>query len=485
MEHEESMILEETSLKADGDEKMKDSSSSSTLDCYPYTFTPLLLFCQASYFDKGYSNYNSVAQFFSSVIPVDMLHNVLFDRKNMLYEELYEHVTFRQMLVMCCIDAHFTAFQVVSDNKNKPAMLYYDPLSASIYKVTGDGYRILCLYLLLKCNYADSQHIQENKDHYTGMSSNATKRDIYRLWRKINQISGISTLSQYGVHPKKCPLNLKQWALVNDARSNKLMSTQLTANTCYFQTYLFAVMCKVSNPQMHGDGSSVTFSNLPLLKETTVKLCRYLLEFFVQPSFSGEEMIMRPLTNSNLPLDFYRFESSPYYNLVVTYLKKQRAEVPPYEIQYNAVMEYYWETKILHTYGKFVLEGAVSSSPNTKSLLLVSGTDDAVGKLARGDYYKYRAANFMFGFNAGILSGLETFSAFNSFRKNQLLRFYEELKPLLQEISQALQDNRKLAKSFAQNKYRDYCKYLVMDEAKPVSYRYYTTSNILPFPSGI
>ena len=32
------------------------------LDCYPYTFSPLLLFAQESYFDKGHSNYNSVAQ---------------------------------------------------------------------------------------------------------------------------------------------------------------------------------------------------------------------------------------------------------------------------------------------------------------------------------------------------------------------------------------------------------------------------------------
>ncbi len=57
-----------------------------TLDCYPYTFSPLLLFAQAEYFDKGYSNYNSVAQFFAPALPdVNMLENVLYDRKNMLY----------------------------------------------------------------------------------------------------------------------------------------------------------------------------------------------------------------------------------------------------------------------------------------------------------------------------------------------------------------------------------------------------------------
>ena len=54
-----------------------------------------------------------VAQFFESVLEVNMLENVLYDRKNMRYEELLEHVTSNLMLVTCCIDAHFTAFQVL------------------------------------------------------------------------------------------------------------------------------------------------------------------------------------------------------------------------------------------------------------------------------------------------------------------------------------------------------------------------------------
>lgn len=137
----------------------------------------------------GYSNYNSVAQFFASVLNVNMLENVLYvtaqrppahprlahpyqasaspvrtsvhcgdhnmrlatacrrtclskntcllrslcprcshatpnpthlatptvrcqERKNMLYEDLLNYVTANRMLVTCCIDAHFTAFQV-------------------------------------------------------------------------------------------------------------------------------------------------------------------------------------------------------------------------------------------------------------------------------------------------------------------------------------------------------------------------------------
>ena len=47
---------------------------------------------QSGYFDKGFSNYNSVAQFFDSVLDVNMLENVLYDRKNMLYEDLLEYV---------------------------------------------------------------------------------------------------------------------------------------------------------------------------------------------------------------------------------------------------------------------------------------------------------------------------------------------------------------------------------------------------------
>ena len=42
-----------------------------TLDCYPYTFSPLLLFAHGDYFDKGYSNYNSVAAFFAPVLQAN------------------------------------------------------------------------------------------------------------------------------------------------------------------------------------------------------------------------------------------------------------------------------------------------------------------------------------------------------------------------------------------------------------------------------
>lgn len=506
-EESENMSLEDAGTadaqdgtEQDGDVEMNDATSngdaggesihlndSTSLDCYPYTFTPLLLFCQSSYFDKGYSNYNSVAQFFQSILPVNMLENVLYDRKNMLYEELFDHVIAHEMLVTCCIDAHFTAFQVIHEKRGargkQPALLYYDPLKANLTKVSGDGFRMLCLYLLMKCNYGDSQHIQENKDHYTGIGGNPTRRVIYQLWRKINQITSPHYLNS--VKFVKAPLNLEDHVLINDAGNCRLMSTQLMSNTCYFQTFLFAVLCKICKPSVNSY-DSVDLENVSLLKHTTTEMCKYLLQFFVQPNahrIAGEMAVkeataaieeeeeepstitttLRPLTNSNLPLDFYRFQSSPYYRLIMAYLSsklKDQSQIPFYELQYNAIMDYYWDTKILHTYSRFVLEGAMTSSPNTKSLQSVQGVEDAVRKLARADYYKYRAANFMFGFNAGILQGMESFCEFNSWRKNQLLRYYPELAKLIGECSAALLlSNKKVTKSSKdQNKYRDYCK---------------------------
>jgi ankyrin repeat protein len=65
--------------------RSKDGSMVHSLDCYPYTFSPLLLFAPGGYFDKGHSNYNSVVRFFEPVLlplGVDMLTNVLYDRRN-------------------------------------------------------------------------------------------------------------------------------------------------------------------------------------------------------------------------------------------------------------------------------------------------------------------------------------------------------------------------------------------------------------------
>jgi hypothetical protein len=213
------------------------------LDCYPYTFSPLLLFAQQRYFDKGYSNYNSVAQFFSPALDVNMLENVLYDRKNMLYEELLELVLSKGMLVQCCIDAHCTAFQVLPDQ----SVIYYDPLSPSLSHLSGDSCKQFVLFMLLKCKYADSNHVQENKNHYTGDKSTPIRRTIYKLWKTINK----ATIRTLGVRMGTVSLNLDRYLLINSPSNPQMMSTQQTGNTCYFQSYLFAVLCKVQPPLIH------------------------------------------------------------------------------------------------------------------------------------------------------------------------------------------------------------------------------------------
>ena len=150
---------------AAAEDLMTDDAAAATtphieLDCYPYTFSPLLLFAQEHYFDQGYSNYNSVARFFADVLEVDVLENVVFERKNMLYEELLEFVIDHRMLVTCCIDAHFTGFQVLGDG----SLLYYDPLKSYLMHVySPESYRKFAAFLLLKCNYGDNQHLVDNK----------------------------------------------------------------------------------------------------------------------------------------------------------------------------------------------------------------------------------------------------------------------------------------------------------------------------------
>jgi len=205
-------------------------------------------------------------------------------------------------------------------------------------------------------------------------------------------------------------------------------------------------LCKVGEARLASDGTSIDLLNEEALADTTVRISRFLLEFFV----SGR--IMRPLTNCNFVLDFFRYEESPYFTLFTRYLKYRQLEIPDYDQQYRLILQYYNQTRCLHQYGKFTLEGAMASTLNTKSLQPVTGTEDAARKLARSNYYKYRAANLMFGFNAGIFRDLESFAEFNALRKNQLLRFYEQIKWSISGCAEAL------ALSKAAKKYRDYCK---------------------------
>ena len=58
-------------------------------------------------------------------------------------------------------------------------------------------------------------------------------------------------------------------------------------------------------------------------------------------------------------------------------------------------------------------------------------------------------ANLMFGFSTHIMKHLSSFSEFNALRKNQLLRFYEQLKPVLSGCMQTCMKD-------TPTKYRDY-----------------------------
>lgn len=437
-----------------------DEADDWKLDCYPYTFSPLLLFAQSSYFDKGYSNYNSVARFFAPAFDVDMLQGVLYERKNMLYEDLLDYVTKNRVLVTCCIDAHFTAFQVLSDS----SLVYYDPLQTSLSLISGESFDKFVGFHLLKCCYGDSQHMQEHASHYTGQKTNPRRRMLYDLWRKINKLS----MGNLYVRFRAIPLELDQYLLLNARGNPRSMSTQLTGNTCYFQTYLFAVLCKVGALKL-GRGHAVELSNIEKLAEVTVALSRFLLEFFVEeggrdgstattvsnvPSGGGDGggnvKTMRPLTNSNFVLDFFRYREAPYHALLTGYLRHLRLPVPDYEDQYRRVLSYFKNTKTLHTYSRFTLTGAMPSTPNTKSLQPVFSTDDGAFKLARSNYYKYRACSIMFGFNTGIMHRLACFSEFNALRKNQLLACYTELKRVLGGAAGGSLG------SPGTNKYRDY-----------------------------
>ena len=59
----------------------------------------------------------------------------------------------------------------------------------------------------------------------------------------------------------------------------------------------------------------------------------------------------------------------------------------------------------------------------------------------------------MFGFNANIILNINDFYEFNSLRKNQLLRFYAEVEPIIGDCMDAIQ------KAKGATKYRDYCKF--------------------------
>ncbi len=379
------------------------------LDCYPYSFSPLLLFAPGSYFDKGYSNYNAVARYFAPAIGSDynMLENVVYDRKNLQYEDLLNYVIDRGCLVVCCIEAHFTAFQLMTDGDKKSkqknvSLLYYDPAGGRLQLMSGESAKKFALFRLMKCHYGDNQHIIDNTNHYKG-HNNPIRRLIWQIWKSINRTEDISVASN------SVDLNLNEYIFLNEPGNTRAMSRQLTGCTCYFQAFLFAVLCKVGNPtvSVSGDdiglhhGRSISFRNKNELGPVAKRICTFLLEFFAedQPN-NGGTLLMRPMTNNNFVLDFFRYRSSPYYHKMVDFLQGYKGDDGGinytddyYEQQYRHVLQYYQETKCLHRYDKFSLGGATKSTPNTKTLTFVVGTDGAAGKLATSDYYKFRVSS--------------------------------------------------------------------------------------------
>ena len=97
----------------------------------------------------------------------------------------------------------------------------------------GQDAKKFAIFMMMKCNYGDGQHIQDNKDHYVGNAMNYARQTIYHLYKKINQVDTCS-----GVYLSGIRLNLNRYVLFNGKDSYTSMSTQLTGNTCYFQTFL-------------------------------------------------------------------------------------------------------------------------------------------------------------------------------------------------------------------------------------------------------
>ena len=68
----------------------------------------------------------------------------------------------------------------------------------------------------------------------------------------------------------------------------------------------------------------VSTQSVDELKKATVAISRFLLEFFVEVGEGGEARVMRPLTNSNFVLDFYRFRDAPYFATMTRYVYQSR-----------------------------------------------------------------------------------------------------------------------------------------------------------------
>lgn len=94
----------------------------------------------------------------------------------------------------------------------------------------------------------------------------------YNLWNKINSLT-LSDLN--GCRWVNLPLNLEKYLFINNSQKFSSMSIQLTGNTCYFQTYLFTLLCKVGKPKISSDGRSIELQNVDLLEQATVSMLSF------------------------------------------------------------------------------------------------------------------------------------------------------------------------------------------------------------------
>ena len=74
----------------------------------------------------------------------------------------------------------------------------------------------------------------------------------------------------------------------------------------------------------------VTFRGEDRLQKVAVDISRFLLEFFVKE----EGKVLRPLTNNNMILDFFRYKESPYFHKISKFLVSLKFVLPDYDDQY-------------------------------------------------------------------------------------------------------------------------------------------------------
>jgi hypothetical protein len=74
----------------------------------------------------------------------------------------------------------------------------------------------------LKCKYGDNLHIAENEEYYSGSNSDSLKKQVYQLWKRINDLS---YKELYGIKSKGVELELGDYYLVNREKSHETMST--------------------------------------------------------------------------------------------------------------------------------------------------------------------------------------------------------------------------------------------------------------------